>query len=160
MSQTYWAHGAPSQLSGITGLPTIFYGGTIGSTVGLDGEGRVTQVTASGTGQQNPVTGVTYNTASLPTQVTFGSASGSGDSDIFAYDSNTLRMTQFKFNVGTQSQSLTGALTWNANSTLGQLAITDQFNSADTQTCSYSHDDLIRIATANCGTAANQTFSY
>src|SRR5262249_3858268 len=118
------------------------------------GEGRITQVTA-GSGQ-NPVTGVTFNTASLPTQVNLGS----GDNDIFAYDSNTLRMTQFKFNVGTTSQSLTGNLTWNANSTLGQLAITDQFNSANTQTCNYTHDDLIRIASANCGAAANQTFTY
>ena len=167
VSQTYWPHGAPSQLgSNITGLPTISYGGTIGSTVGLDGEGRITQVTATGTGQQNPVTGVTYNNASLPTQVNFGS----GDSDIFAYDSNTLRVTQVNFNVGTQSQSLTGNLTWNANSTLSNLAITDQFNSANTQTCKYGdpsasppvigYDDLVRLVSANCGTAAAQTFSY
>jgi RHS repeat-associated protein len=167
VSQTYWPHGSPSQLSsGISGLPAISYGGIIGSTVGLDGEGRTTQVTATGTGQQNPVTGVTYNVASLPTQVNFGS----GDSDVFAYDSNTLRMTQFKFNVGTQSQSLTGLLTWNANATLGQLAITDQFNSADTQTCKYGdpsasppvvgYDDLSRLVSANCGSAAAQTFSY
>jgi RHS repeat-associated protein len=155
VSQSYWPHGALYQLStGISGLPTVSYGGTIGSTVGLDGEGRVTQVTA-GSGQ-NPVTGVSYNNSSLPTQVNFGS----GDSDIFAYDSKTLRMTQYKFNVGTQSQSLTGSLTWNANSSLGQLAIIDQFNSADTQTCNYSHDDLVRIISANCGTAAAQTFSY
>jgi RHS repeat-associated protein len=156
MSQSYWQHGRTSQIGGnLTGLPTISYGGTIGSTVGLDGEGRITQVTGA-SGQENPVTGVSYNGASLPTQVTFGS----GDSDIFAYDSYTLRMTQFKFNVGTQSKSLTGTLTWNANNTLGQLAMTDQFNSADTQTCNYSHDDLIRIVGANCGTAAAQTFSY
>ncbi len=77
--------------------------------MGLDGEGRVTQVTASS--GQNPVTGVTYNTSSLATQVNFGS----GDSDVFAYDSNTLRMTQFKFNVG--AQSFVGGLTWNANGT-------------------------------------------
>ena len=160
VSQTYWVHGAPLQLSAlyngssITGLPTISYGGTIGSTVGLDGEGRITQVTA-GSGQ-NPVTGVIYNDGSLPTQVNFGS----GDNDIFAYDSNTLRMTQFKFNVGTQSKYLNGALTWNANSSLSQLAINDQYNSSDTQTCNYTHDDLARVATANCGTAANQSFSY
>lgn len=155
VSQTYWPHGSASQLSGnIAGLPSISYGGTIGSTVGLDGEGRITQVTA-GSGQ-NPVTGVSYNNAGLPTQVNFGS----GDSDIFAYDSNTLRMTQFKFNVGTQSQYLNGVLTWNANASLSQLAITDQFNSGDTQTCNYSHDDVIRIVGANCGSAAAQTFSY
>ncbi len=122
--------------------------------MGLDGEGRVTQVTASA--GQNPVTSVTYNTASQATQVNLGS----GDSDVFAYDSNTLRMTQFKFNVGAQPQSYVGALTWNANSTLNQLAITDPFNSADTQTCNYAHDDLTRIASANCGSAAAQTFSY
>ncbi len=153
-TQTYWPHGAPSQLSNLVGLPAISYGGTIGSTVGLDGEGRITQVTApSG---QNPVTGVTYNGASLPTQVNFGS----GDNDVFAYDSNTLRMTQFKFNIGTLSQYLSGGLTWNANGSLGQLAMTDQFNSANSQTCNYSHDDLARIASANCGSAANQTFSF
>jgi RHS repeat-associated protein len=156
VNQTYGANGAPNQLSQLIGLPTITYGGTIGSTVGLDGEGRITQVTASGTGQQNPVTGVTYNNGSLPTQVNYGS----GDTDIFAYDSNTLRMTQFQFKVGTQAQSLTGILTWNANSTLSQLAITDQFNSANTQTCNYTHDDLTRIVNANCGNAAAQTFSY
>jgi RHS repeat-associated protein len=155
LTQSYWPHGALYQLgNNIVGLPAITYGGTIGSTVGLDGEGRITQITASS--GQNPVTGVTYNTATLPTQVNFGS----GDNDILAYDSNTLRMTQFKFNVGTQSQSLTGTLTWNANSSLGQLAITDQFNSPDTQTCNYSHDDLVRIASANCGSAASQAFSY
>lgn len=156
VSQTYWPHGVPSQLSsGITGLPTISYGGTIGSTVGLDGEGRITQVTASGTGQQNPVTGVTYNNSSLPTQVTFGSA----DTDIFAYDANTMRMTQYQFNIN--GQSSTGAVTWNANSSLQKLVVTDAFNSADNQTCNYAHDDLSRIAQADCGTGGwGQSFGY
>ncbi len=146
VAQSYWANGAPSQLSGSIGLPTVSYG--------VDGEGRTSAVSASS--GQNPVTGVTFNAGSRPTQVNFGS----GDTDIFAYDSNTLRMTQFKFNVGAQPQTYIGALTWNANSTLGQLAITDPFNSADTQTCTYAHDDLTRIAGANCGAAAAQTFSY
>lgn len=161
LSQTYWPHGAASQLTAayngnsITGLPTISYGGTIGSTVGLDGEGRITQVTA-GSGQ-NPVTGVTYNNGNLPTQVNFGS----GDNDIFAYDANTFRITQFKFNVGTQSKYLNGAFTWNANGTLGQLALTDQFNSGNTQTCNYTHDDLSRIAQVDCGSGGwGQAFSY
>src|SRR5262249_33852990 len=46
------------------------------------------------------------------------------------------------------------------NGALGQLALTDQFNASDTQTCNYAHDDLTRIASANCNAAANQTFSY
>ncbi len=44
VKQTYWPHGAPSQLSQLAGLPTISYGGTIGSTVGLDGEGTTTSL--------------------------------------------------------------------------------------------------------------------
>ncbi len=153
-SQTYWPHGAPSQLSSnITGLPALTYGGTIGSTVGRDGEGRITQVTAAS--GQNPVSGVTYNNSSLPTQVTFGSA----DTDIFAYDPTTLRMTQYQFNINGQSSN--GALTWNANSSLQKLVVTDAFNSSDNQTCNYSHDDLSRIAQADCGSGGwGQSFTY
>ncbi len=66
-------------------------------------------------------------------------------------------MTQYQSNVG--SQSVVGNLTWNANSTLEQLAITDPFNSADQQTCNYTYDDLGRIASVNCGSAFSQTFS-
>jgi len=152
INQTYWVHGVPSQLSQLAGLPAITYGGTIGSNAGLDGEGRVTQITAA-TGQ-NPVTGTSYNVSSLPVQVNFGSA----DSDIFAYDANTLRMTQYQLRVN--GQSSIGALTWNANSTLQKLVITDPFNAADNQTCNYNYDDLTRLASANCGSVWSQTFSY
>jgi len=66
---------------------------------------------------------------------------------------------RYQFNVNTQS--FKGTLGWNANSTLGSLSITDPFNTADTQNCAYSHDDLTRIASANCGaTTWQQTFSY
>lgn len=51
-------------------------------------------------------------------------------------------------------------MTWNPNGSLGALAITDQLNTADSQTCNYSHDDLSRIASANCGTPWSQTFSF
>jgi RHS repeat-associated protein len=158
VSQTYWPHGAPSQLSAtaagvsITGLPNISYGGTIGSTVGLDGKGRITQVTAAS--GLNPITTAVYNSASLPTQVTFGS----GDSDIFAYDSNTLRMNSYQFKVGTQS--VTGTIGWNANGSLGTLGIADPFNSANTQNCSFSADDLARITKADCGAVWGQNFSH
>jgi len=155
LTQTYWPHGTPDQLSGLPGLPTVTYGGTIGTNVGLDGEGRLTQVTASS--GQNPVTGVSYNLYSTPpqTNVTFGS----GDSDAFNYDANTGRMTKYQFNVGGQSQS--GTLAWNANSTLSGLSISDAFNAADNQTCSYAYDDVSRLAQTNCGASTwQQNFSY
>jgi RHS repeat-associated protein len=53
-----------------------------------------------------------------------------------------------------------GVLNWNANGTLQQLAITDPFNSTNTQTCNFAYDDLARQSTANCGTVWNQTFSF
>jgi len=161
VAQTYWPHGAPNLLSAtaagasIAGLPNITYGGTIGSTVGLDGEGRITQVTAAS--GWNPVTATAYNTASLPTQVTYGT-NGGGDSDILAYDSNTLRMNSYQFTVG--SQSVTGTLGWNANGSLGTLGISDPFNTANTQIFSSSADGLSRITKADCRTIWGQTFSY
>jgi hypothetical protein len=40
------------------------------------------------------------------------------------------------------SQTNTGTLTWNASGSLRTLAINDQINSANSQTCHYMHDDL------------------
>jgi RHS repeat-associated protein len=142
-SAAFWANGALNQLSG-PGLPTFTYG--------ADGEGRANTISAS-TGT-NPVTATTYNVASQPTVVTLGST----DSDAFQYDANTLRPTQYKFNVGTQS--VTGNLTWNPNGSLGTLGITDPFNVANTQTCNYSADDISRIGSANCGAIWGQSFAY
>jgi len=137
---TYWANGVISNLSGALGYLTNY---------SVDGEGRVYSV-AAGT----QLASTYYNTASLPTAVTFAS----GDSDTFTYDPNTNRMTQYSFNVN--GNSVVGNLIWNPVGTLASLAITDPFNSADAQTCTYAHDDLSRIASANCGSIWSQTFSY
>ena len=142
VNETYWANGAMNQLSGLSGLPTITYS--------VDGEGRITSATASS--GQNPLSSTTYNVSGLPTLVSLGSS----DSDSFSYDPNTNRMTQYSFNVN--GQSVVGNLTWNPLGTLGSLAVTDPFNSGDAQTCYYSHDDLTRIASDNCGSVWSQTF--
>jgi RHS repeat-associated protein len=58
----------------------------------------------------------------------------------------------------------TGALTWNPNGSLKQLASTDNIHTGNTQTCSYSHDDLARIASASCENGVTtlwaQTFAF
>lgn len=78
----YWENGQPKQLSLSPGsLPTILYS--------PDAEGRINTVTASS--GQNPVSGTTYNTASLPTAIDLGS--GSGDADTYTWDPRTNRMT-------------------------------------------------------------------
>jgi len=48
---------------------------------------------------------------------------GSGDYDTFSYDTNTGRMTQFKYTVSSQSE--VGNLGWNKNGSLGSVGITD-----------------------------------
>jgi RHS repeat-associated protein len=144
VNEQYWANGAISQLSGLSALPTF--------TFAPDGEGRLYQASVSS--GQNPVTSTVFNSASLPTAITYGSS----DTDAYSYDPNTYRVTQYQFTVN--SQSLTGALTWNANHTLSALNITDALYSADTQSCSYSHDDLTRLVSANCGSVWSQTFGY
>jgi RHS repeat-associated protein len=148
VSSTYWPNGVLDTLSGLPGLPTITYG--------VDGEGRPYSATAAS--GQNPVASVGYNPASEVTGLNFGS----GDSDSFAYDSNTDRITQYRFSVN--GQSVTGNLGWNANGTLASLDITDPFNGSNTQNCTYVHDDLARLSSANCvngsTTVWSQTFSY
>jgi RHS repeat-associated protein len=144
ISQTYWANGTPDVLSGLSGLPTTTYA--------PDGEGRI--YSASASSGQSPLSSTNYNVASRPTGVNFGSS----DSDAFTYDPNTERMTQYQFNV--DSQSVVGALVWNAIGTLQSLTITDAFNSADAQTCSYVYDDLNRVQSVSCGTTWAQTFGY
>jgi RHS repeat-associated protein len=150
ITQNYWPNGELQQLSGIPLLPTLSYS--------LDGEGR--RASVSDSSGNTHITNTTYNLLVSPPQmqITFGS----GTVDTYTFDMNSARMTNYQFNVG--GQSMAGSLVWNANGTLGQLAITDPFNSAGTQTCSYSHDDLVRLQNANCLQSGNtlwsQSFSY
>jgi RHS repeat-associated protein len=144
VSQGYYGNGAIASLGSLGGLPTMTYG--------VDGEGRIKTVSA-GSGQ-NPLTGTTYNSASQPLTVTLGSL----DNDAFTYDPNTDRATKYQFNVN--GQSVIGQLTWNAIGTLESLVVTDPFFSGNNQTCAYTHEDLARLATANCGTPWSQTFTY
>jgi RHS repeat-associated protein len=150
LNALYWANGLPSQVSGSLGVPTLNYG--------VDGEGRTNSTSTSAL---TLVSGVTYNAASQPTQLNLGT----GDFDAYGYDPNTTRMTQYKFNL--DSQSVIGNLTWNANSTLKQLAVADPFNTSNNQTCTYGYDDLKRVSSVGCtppgsttATTWQQSFSY
>jgi RHS repeat-associated protein len=147
LSQTYWDNGAPNALSGNIGLPSNI-------TYGVDGEGRTTTVSA--TAGQNPVTSVSDNLYASPYQ--FSVTLGSGDSDVFTFDSNTFRLNKYQFNIG--SQTVTGTVGWNPNWSLGSLGISDPFNSANTQTCNFSADDLARTSQVSCPTIWGQNFSY
>jgi RHS repeat-associated protein len=100
------------------------------------------------------LTGTTYNASGAVTHLSFGSA----DTDDFTYDSNTGRMTQYKFTMNGQPEI--GTPTWNSNGTLASLSIVDPFNSLGGQTCTYSYDDLERITGTSCGSTWAQTFGF
>jgi RHS repeat-associated protein len=144
---SYWANGVLNTLNGSLGNVS-----TYGMTWYLDGEGRWSYA-IDGNGYHT-LGATTYNAASQATQIGFGTT----DTDSYTYDPNTGRMTQYAFNVN--GHSVNGTLTWNPVGTLSRLASSDPFNSANTQICSYTHDDLARIASVNCGSIWSQTFSY
>lgn len=148
VTATPWPNGAVNTISNLVGLPTITYG--------ADGEGRISSVSAS-SGQSPLVSTVGYDPASHVTGLTYGSS----DTDAFTFYATTGRMNTYTFTMGSTPKTQTGTLSWNTNGTLQQLAIVDQINSANTQTCNYTHDSLGRTASSNCGTAIwNQNFSY
>ena len=157
---TYFPNGSVGAISATLGGSSI---GIPSLSYGVDGEGRLYSATDS-THSINLVTATAYNPASSPTSITYGNAStGSGnDVDSFTYDSNTLRATNLTYAINPNSSpyTVTTGLTWNANWSLQQMAYVDGNDSTKNQTCSYSADDLSRIASVNCIGAWAQTFSY
>ena len=147
VSATYWPSGLLNTLNtNLCNVPVWKYT--------PDGEGRVYSVGASS--GQAPVSAILYNNFSQPLSITYGSS----DSDNLSYDPNTGRMIQFLAAIN-GSTTQTGDLSWNANGTLAQLAINDASNSANTQTCAYTHDDITRLAKVDCGSGKwGQSFSF
>ncbi|MGH9393804.1 MAG: RHS repeat-associated core domain-containing protein [Terriglobales bacterium] len=119
-------------------------------TYGLDGEGRPNLVDGATT-----LVGAASYSADGLASITFGS----GDSDAYSYDPATGRMAQYSFTVNGTSNI--GALAWNANGTLASLGLTQNiYPSGPSGTCSYSHDDLGRVASVSCPGIWGQTFSF
>jgi RHS repeat-associated protein len=155
----YHSSVAPLAANGaLTSISTL--GSSSAQTYTLDGEGRLNTVKNS---SSVGVSSVSYDASSMPTTIT----TTSGDTDIFMYDPNTERMTNYTYTVN--GKAMAGALKWNANGTLQKLAITDGFYSAGTQTCYYNpslssntgYDNLGRLVGVNCGSSVwSQSFSY
>ncbi len=168
-SASYWANGAIDSLSALTAsstaiFPTIYYGASAGT--GLDGEGRVTKVSAaSGT---SPVSNVTYVTSGTtePIGALTGVTLGSGDTDSFTFDPNTGRPLTYTYSVNSVNDE--GSLIWNANGTLKTFTVIDSLaGTSDSQTCKYYYDDLMRLGgkdsngySVDCSTNWSQLFTF
>lgn len=141
VGESWWLDGQPASLSA-PGVPTITYN--------PDSAGRVTSISASS--GQNPASAVSYFPSQQVQTVTFGS----GDYDTYALDAD-LRLSSYTLDINGQND--TGSLVWNGNNTLKSLAISDPFATGDTQSCSYTQDDLGRLASVNCGSEWSQTYT-
>jgi RHS repeat-associated protein len=146
---SYAANHALTSRSNSYGMPSVSYT--------LNGEG-LPVTTTDNSYQLNLVTATWYNPAGSATGVTYGN----GDSDAFGYDTSTNRPTSIVYNVtGGAPFTVTNALTWNANSSLQQMQLTDTNDPSKNQTCTYTADDLSRLASVNCGASTwAQTFAY
>jgi YD repeat-containing protein len=129
-SATYFENGALNTLSGVPGQSAW--------TFSIDGKGR--PYSAVQGASSSLVNSVTYNPSDKPLVVNLGL----GDTDTYTYSGTTGRMASYLFSLGSTPVTTKGVLTWNANGTLRQLAITDGINAGGTQTCKYgtSHPPL------------------
>ncbi|HEV7220511.1 MAG TPA: RHS repeat-associated core domain-containing protein, partial [Terriglobales bacterium] len=126
-------------------------GGDLGQVYTPEGEGRV-----GSAGGFTP--SITYNAASQPTVLQTSCQNGTCYPITYTYDPNTLRMTNYSAAI--TGGTISGAMNWNPNGSLQSLTIADPFNAADNQTCTYSADDLGRLAGVNCGSTWAQNFSF
>jgi RHS repeat-associated protein len=124
-----------------------------------DGEGRPYSLYDFPHQDTSTLNSTSYSAGGLPTTLVTSCINGNTCYPIsYQYDPNTLRMTQY--GAALNNGTISGTLTWNPNGSVQQLVIADPFNSADAQTCTYSADDLGRIASTSCGSTWAQTFSY
>jgi len=146
ISEGYFPDGQVNELS-VPSQPTINYT--------LDPDGRIQTATASA-GLTPIVTGTTYWDNGLPNVVTLGT----GDTSTYTPWTNLQPYTAVH-TIGTgTSNTITHTLNWNSDGTLQSLVTSDQPHPTNSQTCTFSYDDLERVSTDNCGTNWNESYSY
>jgi RHS repeat-associated protein len=152
ISEAYYPNGAPETISWDASTwptptpPTINYT--------LDPMGRMYSVADSA--GNTLVSSTTYYLDNDANTVTFGNGDGSVYTEYANFAPNAATHT-----IGTSGGNTVGHKpVWNSNGTLQSLLTVDKFNSANSQTCTFSYDDLIRISTDNCGAAWNESFAY
>ncbi len=150
ISESYYSNGAPQSISWGSGWPatppTINYG--------LDPMGRPNSVTDS---QSNTlVSGTSYYLDDGVNTVTFGNGDKSVYTEYANFAPNTATHT-----IGTSSNNtISYAAKWNANGTLSSLQTVDNFNPVNSQSCTFSYDDFVRLSTDYCGANWNEGFFY
>ncbi len=160
-NQYHFANGAVHTRIGYlgTGMGTPFSNLL---TYSIDGKGRVNGLADTTLNEAIwAAATTTFNAADQPTNLTFYN----GDSESFAWNTQgnctspncngLLKSWTSTVGTTTGSNQQMGTLTWNSNGTLQQLAITDQLNSSNSQTCTYHYDDLGRLGGSSATPGVN-----
>ncbi|MGH9474250.1 MAG: hypothetical protein ACRD1M_16095, partial [Terriglobales bacterium] len=150
----YFFNGTPDALLLENGAGADLLPGEIFYTA--DGEGRP----AGATYGSNPlVTAASYSALGLGS-ATYASGDGHTDTDTYGYDANTGRPNSYTFSVDGASDA--GTYSWLANGELGSFSVSDSVPGAADNGfgCSYAHDDLGRLSSANCGAGSDQAFTF
>jgi RHS repeat-associated protein len=154
-SEVVYANGQRGQMSIANSILTRQHSVFPLVTYSLDGEGRISSVVDS-TNSLNLVTGTLYNESSQLTSIQYGN----GDSDAVTPDVNTGRINNFTNTIVGASAPTMGTLQWNTDGSLHEFQWTDGADGSQNQVCIYGDDDLKRLASVNCGSPWNQTFTY
>jgi RHS repeat-associated protein len=144
----YYSNGAVATLGGVPGKPTW--------SLGLDPMGRFKTLSETSNCNGTCLSLISSAFYSLGRPITINY--GSGDHDSFVYSAATGMESSYTLKQG--ANSIIDTITWFPTGQLSKQVFTDTVTPANAQTCTYSYDDLLRLASDNCGSAWSQTFAY
>src|SRR5260370_2956786 len=144
----YYPNGAVATLGGVPGKPSW--------SLGLDPMGRFKTLSEASNCNGTCLSLVSSAFYSLGRPITINY--GSGDSDSFGYRATTGMESSYTLHQG--ANKISDTLTWFPTRQLSKQAFTDTVTPANAQTCTYTYDDLLRLASDNCGSGWSQTFTY
>jgi RHS repeat-associated protein len=136
--------------SSLSGMPSLSFS--------YNGQGQLNQVTSSD--PNNPVwaNNLFYNADGGLNSAHFGTATSAINQ--YGYDNNTGNLTSILLGI-TSGTNISISPVWNKNGTVASNTIVDPNNTANSQTCSYTHDSLGQLASVNCGASVwQQNFTY
>ena len=145
---TYYGNGAVNTLGGVPGKPTWSFG--------LDPMVRFKTLSETSNCNGTCLSLIISAFYSLGRPITINY--GSGDHDTFVYSTTTGMESSYTLKQGTNS--IVDTLTWFPTGQLSKQEFNDTVTPSNSQTCTYSYDDLLRLTSDNCGSAWSQTFAY
>lgn len=152
ISEAYYPNGVPSGISwAATSWPT-----PTPPTISYTPDAMGRPYSASDSNGNTLVSSTSYYLNNGVNKVIFGN----GDKSVYTEYTNFAPNTSTHTIGTTANNTIAYTTNWNSNGTVKSLQTVDSFNSVNSQTCTFSYDDLVRISTDNCGTPWNESTTY